>query len=170
MCISLGIEPRTSCKASCTLYQCATSVHSMVISCVNSKYLITENATRAARYLRAGVSGHQLEFPGCPFWLCNRLSLNAQVGCETLPASGVEAGTDCRSGCASLSDSESARLGRGAPGAAQPPGQFTWTMIYLTEVANCQHGRQASGPGKKTLKRQGKLGRSKIWAKLETQV
>ena len=87
---------------------------------------------------RAPGSGHQLEFPGlgCPFWLCNRLSLNAQVGCETLPASGVEAGTDCRRGCASLSDSESARLGSGAPGAARPPGPFTWTTIYLTAVAN----------------------------------
>jgi hypothetical protein len=147
----LGIEPRTSCRASCTLYQCATSVHSMVISCVDFKYLITENATRAARGTlglvsdvrrgsrRAPCSGHQLEFPGlgCPFRLCNRLSLNAQVGCETLPASGVEAGTDCRCGCASLSDSESARLGRGAPaGAARPPGPFTWTTIYLTAVAN----------------------------------
>ena len=154
MCITLGIEPRTSCKASCTLYQYATSVHSMVISCVDLKYITTKKATRAARYLwlvsdvrrgshRAPGSGHQLEFPGlgCPFWLCNRLSLNAQVGCKTLPASGVEAGTDCRRGCASLSDSESARLGRGAPGADsdQPPpgpGPITWTMIYLTAVAN----------------------------------
>ena len=41
-----------------------------------------------------------------------------QVGCETLLASGVQAGTDCQpsSGCAALrlSDSESARLGSGA--------------------------------------------------------
>ena len=38
-----------------------------------------------------------------------------QVGCETLLASGVQAGTDCQpsSGCAALSDSESARLGSG---------------------------------------------------------
>ena len=89
---------------------------------------------------RSPGSGHKLEFPGCPVWLCNRLSSNAQVGCETLPASGVEAGTDCRRCCASLSDSESARLGRGAPGADsdQPPGPgpITWTMIYLTAVLN----------------------------------
>ncbi len=39
-----------------------------------------------------------------------------RIGCETLPASGVQAGTDCRPSrcCAALSDSESARLGCGA--------------------------------------------------------
>ncbi len=38
-----------------------------------------------------------------------------QVGCETLLASGVQAGTDCQPSrcCAALSDSESARLGSG---------------------------------------------------------
>ena len=84
--------------------------------------------------LRAPGSGHQLEFPSprCPFWLCNRRSLKAQVGYETLPANGIQAGTDFRPSrtCASLSDSESARLGRGA---ARPPGQFP--IIYLTAVA-----------------------------------
>ncbi len=63
-------------------------------------------------------AGHQLEFPGYPFWLSKRLrrTLKAQVGCETLLASGVQAGTDCQPsrGCSALSDSESARLGSGA--------------------------------------------------------
>ncbi len=50
--------------------------------------------------------------------LAAQQSLKAQVGCETLPASGVQSGTasDCRpsSGCAALGESESARLGSGA--------------------------------------------------------
>jgi hypothetical protein len=129
-----------SCIASCALYNYATCVHSMVISMVNTLYIAPETYTSVARYLLAGVRrwarvqqrplllpwrpshwsglGHQLEFPGYPFWLSKRLrrTLKAQVGCETLLASGVQAGTDCQPsrGCAALSDSESARLGSGA--------------------------------------------------------
>ncbi len=46
--------------------------------------------------------------------LAEKQSLEAQVGCKSLP--GVQAGTDCRpsSGCTALSDSESARLCSGA--------------------------------------------------------
>ncbi len=48
--------------------------------------------------------------------LAARQSLKAQVGSETFPESGVQDGTDYRPsrGCAALSDSESARQGRGA--------------------------------------------------------
>jgi hypothetical protein len=63
-----------------------------------------------------------------------RLTLKAQVGCETLLASGVQAGTDCHPsrGCAAaLSESESARLL--GPGRSS---QVSWTMLYLAAVAN----------------------------------
>ena len=61
--------------------------------------------------------------------------MKAQVGCETLLASGVQAGTDCRPsrGCAALSDSESARLGRGA---ARP--QFTGILDHDLFGCSCK--------------------------------
>ena len=58
MCITLGVEPWISCIASCALYHYATSVHSVVVSMDNTKYIPTETYTRVARYLLAGV-GHQ---------------------------------------------------------------------------------------------------------------
>ncbi len=139
-----------SCIASSALCHYATSVHSMVICMINTWYIAPETYTCVALYLLAGVgrraswllpwrhsgwSGHQLEFPGYPFWLSKRQTLKAQVGCETLLASGVQAGTDCQPsrGCAALSDSESARLGRGT---ARPLSLVSWTMIYLAAVAN----------------------------------
>jgi hypothetical protein len=144
------LEQWISCIASCALYHYATSVHSMVISIINTWYIAPETNTRITRYLLFGVgrrarvqprprlrpwrhwSGHRLEFPGYPFWLSKRQTLKAQFGCKTLLASGVQAGTDCRpsSGCTALSDSESARLGCGA---ALP---LSWTMIYLAAGAN----------------------------------
>ncbi len=125
--IMSGIKPRISCIASCMLYHSValtTSVHSMVISMVNTRYIFTETYTCIAQYILAGVghlvrvqqrplllpwchwSGYQLEFPGCPCWLCKRQTLKAQVSCETLLSSGVQAGTDFRpsSCCAAQSD------------------------------------------------------------------
>ena len=109
----------------------------------------------------------------CPCWLSKRRTLKARVGCETLLASGVQAGTDCHPsrGCAALSDSESARLGRGA---ARP--QFTGILDrdlfgcsckleLIVEPPASTGGRQV-GLERKT-RRPGKLGRSKTWA--ETQ-
>ena len=60
--------------------------------------------------------------------------MKAQVGCETLLASGVQAGSDCRPsrGCAALSDSKSARLGRGA---ARP--QFTGILDHDLFGCSC---------------------------------
>jgi hypothetical protein len=58
--------------------------------------------------------------------------LKAQVGCETLLASGVQAGTDCRPSAA-LSDSESARLGHGA--ALQ---QFTGILDHNLLGCSCK--------------------------------
>ena len=79
MCITLGFEPWISCIATSAQYHYATSVHSMVIHGVNTKYIPTENATRVARYLLAGwcrmsgacpaappAPGFKLEFSGCP--------------------------------------------------------------------------------------------------------
>ena len=60
-----------------------------------------------------------------------------QVGCETLLASGVQAGTDCQprasSGCAALSDSESARLGSGV---ARP--RFTGNLDHDLFGCSCK--------------------------------
>ncbi len=44
-------EPWISCIASCTIYHYATSVHSMVISVVNTWYIAPKTYTRDARYL-----------------------------------------------------------------------------------------------------------------------
>jgi hypothetical protein len=114
MSITLGFEQWISCITSCALYCYAMRVHSMVISLVNSRYIISKIYTGITRYLLAGVrrparvpqrpwllpwrhwTWLQLEFPGYPFWLSKRRTLKAQVGCETLLASGVQAGTDCR--------------------------------------------------------------------------
>ncbi len=100
--IMLGFEPWTSCIASCALYCYAKSIHSMVISLVNSRYTISKIYTGVARYLLAGVgrqarvqqrprllswrhwSGPRLEFPEYPFWLRNRAS-NVQCGDGLLP-------------------------------------------------------------------------------------
>ena len=81
----------------------------MVMSTVNTWYIAPETYTRVARYLLAGVGRlaqvpqrpllrlwRQLEFPGNPFWLSKRRTLKAQFGCETLLASGNQAGTDYR--------------------------------------------------------------------------
>ena len=53
--ITLGFEPWISCIASCTLYRYATSVHFMVISLVNTRYMDSKIYTGVARYLLAGV-------------------------------------------------------------------------------------------------------------------
>jgi hypothetical protein len=127
MSITLGIEQWISCIATGELYNNATSMHSMVICKVNTRYILTETYTRVAQYLLAGIRRparvpqrprlrpwshwsrqHRLEFPRCPCWLCKRLTLKEQVGCKTLPAYGVQAGTDPRPShsCAALSDSE----------------------------------------------------------------
>jgi hypothetical protein len=53
--ITLGFEQWISCIASCKLYHYATRVHSTVISTVNTRYLTTENYSRVAQYLLAGV-------------------------------------------------------------------------------------------------------------------
>ena len=44
-----------SCIASCALYRYATSIHSMVISLVNTRYIHSKIYTGVARYLLAGV-------------------------------------------------------------------------------------------------------------------
>jgi hypothetical protein len=121
---------------------------------VNTWYIAPEPYTRVERYLLAGVgrrarssrapgSGHDvtgldiiLNFQDT-HWLSKRLgrTLKAQVGCETLLASGVQAGTDCQpsSCCIALSDSESARLGCGA---ARP--LFTGILHHEThELFGC---------------------------------
>ncbi len=84
------VEYRTviSCITSCALYHYATRVHSMVLSMVNTRYIANKTYTCATRYLLAAVVGrlarqqhpwlgpwrhwsrYQLEFPGCPCWLC----------------------------------------------------------------------------------------------------
>ena len=50
-----GFEPWILCIASCTIYHYATSVHSMVISVVNTWYIPPKTYNRVARYLLAGV-------------------------------------------------------------------------------------------------------------------
>ena len=160
----------------------------MVISWVNTWYIAPETYTCIARYLLAGVGRpaqvlqrprlrpwRQLEFPGNPFWLSKRRTLKAQFGCETLLASGDQAGTDCRPsrGCAALSDSESARLNLNRGAARQ---RFTGILDHDLFGCSCElditveppastGGRQV-GLERKT-RRPGKLGRSKTWA--ETQ-
>jgi hypothetical protein len=71
--------------------------------------------------------------------LAVKQSLNAQVGCKTIPTSGVQPGTDCRpshrAAAAALGDSKLARLGSGAAVLIY----FTAVaiiMIYFTAVAN----------------------------------
>ncbi len=46
-----------------------------------------------------------------------------------------------------------------------PGPWFIWLQLqtWVNSWASSQHGRQASGPGKKSPKLQGKLGRSRIW-------
>jgi hypothetical protein len=44
-----------SCIASCGLYSYATSVHSTVISLVNTRYIVSKIYTGVTRYLLAGV-------------------------------------------------------------------------------------------------------------------
>ncbi len=87
--------------------------------------------------------------------------------------SGVQVGIYCRPSrcCAALSDSES--VWRGQAAVHRYPGPwFIWLQLqtWVNSWACSQHWRQASGPGKKALERQGKLGQSKTWAKLERQV
>ncbi len=111
--ITFGFELWILCIAFCALYCCATSIHSMVLSLVvNSRYIYTIKSILASHstfWLVSDVrrkssharpwrhwSGHQLEFPGYPFWLSKRRPLKAQFDCETLLASGIQAGTDCR--------------------------------------------------------------------------
>ncbi len=53
-------EPWISFIASCALYHYATSVHSMVISMVNTWYIAPETYTRVAWYLLAGVGRRAL--------------------------------------------------------------------------------------------------------------
>jgi hypothetical protein len=122
----VGVEPWISCISSCKLYHYATSVHFTVITW----YIATENYTGVALYLldvprgsrSAPGSCHDVTGPGpdsdidLNFLDAHVGSAIAQVGCEILPASGVQAGTDCcpSSGCSALSDSKSARLGSGA--------------------------------------------------------
>ena len=50
-----GFELWISCIASCTIDHYATSVHSMVISGVNTWYIAPKTYTRVAQYLLAGV-------------------------------------------------------------------------------------------------------------------
>ncbi len=126
-------------------------------------------------------SGHQLEleFPGSPCWLRNRRSLKAQVGCKTLPASGVQAGTDFRPAVAAL-PSGCQWVTPSRPAASRPwlspatvhrnPGPwFVWLQLqtWVSSWASSQHRRQGSGQGKKTQKGQSKLGRSKNWSKTQ---
>jgi hypothetical protein len=51
--ITLGIEPSISCTPSCVLYHYATSVHSLVIWRVNSRYIDTEHDIHDSLYLLA---------------------------------------------------------------------------------------------------------------------
>ncbi len=101
--ITLEIELRLSCTASCALYHYATSVHSMVTSMVNTRFIATETFTCVALYLLAGVgrparvqqrprlrpwlhwSRHRLEYPRCPCWLCKRQTLKAQSWLRNTP-------------------------------------------------------------------------------------
>ncbi len=90
-------EQWISCISSCALYSYATSVHSIVMSLVNSRYIISKIYTGVTLYLLAAVrrparvqqrplllpwrhwSWPRLEFPEYPFWLWNRAS-NVQCG------------------------------------------------------------------------------------------
>ncbi len=160
----LGIEPWISCLASCTLYHWTTSMNSMVLSMVHTtSWDSVLGGYRLSPWRR--WSGHRLVFP-----LFKRLTLKAQAGCKTPPASGVQAGTDCRPSrcCAALSDTESARLGSGVDWQlfSYPGPWFIWLQLWtwVSSWASSQHRRQASGSGKKTPKCQGKLGQSKTWA------
>jgi hypothetical protein len=55
MCITLGFDQWISCIAYCALYRYTTSVHSMVISLVNTRYIFSKMYTGVAQYLLAGV-------------------------------------------------------------------------------------------------------------------
>ncbi len=59
-----GFKLWISSIASCTIYHYATSVHSMVISDVNTWYLDPKTYTRVARYLLAGVGRGSSRAPG----------------------------------------------------------------------------------------------------------
>jgi hypothetical protein len=65
-------EPWISCIASCALYHYATSMHSMVISMLNTWYIAPETYTCVARYL----------LPGC--WLVSDIV----CGSSRAPGSG----------------------------------------------------------------------------------
>ncbi len=54
--ITLGIELWISCIATGTLYNYATSMHSMVISQFNTRYIGTETYTSVAQYLLVSAS------------------------------------------------------------------------------------------------------------------
>ena len=75
ICITLEFEPWISCITTSAQYHYATSVHSMVIHGVNTRYIATENAACVARYLLAGVGtvGVCWTFPPRP-----RINLNFQ--------------------------------------------------------------------------------------------
>ena len=53
--IMLGFDPWISCIAYCVQYRYATSVHSMVISLVNTRYIFSKIYTGVEQYLLAGV-------------------------------------------------------------------------------------------------------------------
>ena len=126
MCIILGFDPWISCIAYCVLHHYATSVHSTVILLVNTMYIFSKIYTGVSQYLLADVGrpARVLQLPGSGHDVTgpDMIDLNlpdahvSSATCCKLLASGVQAGTDCRPSrcCAALSDSESARLGRGA--------------------------------------------------------
>jgi hypothetical protein len=68
-----GFEPWISCIASCTIDHYATSVHSMVITLVNTRYISTTLASHGTCWLvsdvgrgssRAPGSGHDVRVTG----------------------------------------------------------------------------------------------------------
>jgi hypothetical protein len=151
----LGFEPRISCIASCTLYNYATRVHFMVISLVNTRYVHSKIYTGVARYLLAGVGRPAL------IWV-QQLPLAHDVTGQdmidlNLPDAHVGSARDWpwklklvakhslpvesrlgltvapSSGCAALSDSESAMLGSGA--ALQ---QFTGILDHDLFGCSCE--------------------------------
>ncbi len=157
--ITLGFEPWISSIASCTIYRYATSVHSMVLYMVNSRYIFSKIYTGVALYLPAGVGRRSRRAPITSLvrtWLTwtwiYQMPMLAQQETD-LESSSWLLNTPCQwSPLASWGRWDSLPWAVARPGPVTvhwyPGPWFIWLQLltWVNSWASSLHGRQASGP------------------------
>ncbi len=181
----LGIEQWISCIASCVLYHYTTSMHSMVISRIKSRYIPIETYTSVARYLLAGVrhlarvqprpllhtstnTVHTQYILVCTQYILSTYSVQGYVESsrwlQNTPCQ-LSPGWDWLSPQPLLRCPEwlwicQARLWRGTAAVHRYPGPwFIWLQLrtWVNSWASSQHWRQASGPSARASWAEAKL-------------